>query len=198
MLEEYKAFSCLTEKELEWVTQRREFFDNDIIKCLKAAAKTKKEGGACFNAKRVEVLLDKIKMLENPAKSLKDEPGMIAWTEERSLGAAISFSKVDSYDSSEANTTCFEFVNGKKGDYLTFGVVIESAREVKIKKGDNAGKSMLYLTISDNTCSLSDVCVFPETLDKYAEFLIEGNAVLLKGYRDKKKSSLVVKEVSQI
>lgn len=196
MTEEYKVFADLTAKEQEWFINNREIYPK-LEDALEAAAKPKKEGGACANVKRVEILKDKLKLLKNPTKSMNDDPGLLAWTEEKYLGVAITYSKVDSCDTSRVNCSCKEFLSGRRG-FMLFGVVIQSLREVKVKKGNSAGKKMAFLTIADNTCSLSDVCVFPDDFEKYGEFLIEGNTVLIRGDRDQKKDSLVVKEVWQI
>lgn len=196
MLEEYKTFAEFTEKEQGWFLEHRKDYST-LIQAMADAAKPKKEGGACANVKRVEILKDKLKLLQNPVKSMDDDPGIIAWTEEKYLGIPITYSKVDSCDTSRVNCSCKEFLAGRRG-YMLFGVVIQSLREVKVKKGNSAGKKMAFITISDSSCSLSDVCVFPDSYEKYAEFLIEGNTVLIRGDRDQKKDSLIVKEVWQI
>lgn len=196
MLEEYKTFAELTEKEQDWFLQNREKFSK-LEEALPLAARPKKEGGACANSKRVEILKDRIKLLTNPAKSMADDPAIVALTEEKYLGIAITYSRVDSCDISRANCTCKEYLSGRVG-FLILAVVIQSIREVKVKKGNSAGKKMAFLTISDNTCALGDVCVFPDDYEKYSEFLVEGNTVLVRGEKDKKKDSLVVKEVWQI
>lgn len=196
MLEEYRTFAALTQKEQQWIIDNRSEFKN-IEEALEAGAKPKKAGGACANVNRIEILEDKLKLLKNPVKSMNDDPGMIAWTEEKYLGAAITYNKVDSCDTSAANCTCREYIAGRKG-YMVFGVSIQSFREVKIKSGNNAGKLMAFLTIADATCSLSDVCVFSDVYEKYGEFLVEGNTVLIRGERDQKKDSLIVKEIWQI
>jgi len=196
MLEEYRIFATLTEKEQKWFIDNRENFTS-LESALKVAAKPKKEGGACANVNRVEILGDKLKQLVNPVKSMDDDPGMLAWTEEKYLGISITYCKVDSCDTSRVNSTCKEYLDGKRG-FLIFGVVIQSIREIKVKKGNSAGKKMAFMTIADNSCALSDVCVFPEDYSKYAEFLLEGNTVLIRGEKDMKKDSLIVKEVWQI
>jgi DNA polymerase III alpha subunit len=196
MMEEYKVYSELTEKEQEWVLANRNGFQK-IEDVLKVAARPKKEGGACANKNRVLVLEDKAKLLKNPSRSMEDDHGVIAWTEEKYLGAAITYSKVDSCDTSAANCSCREFLSGRDG-FMVFGVVIQSLREVKVKKGDSAGKKMAFLSITDNTCTLSDVCAFADTYEKYSELLLEGNTVLIRGERSKQKGGMVVKEVWQI
>lgn len=196
MLEEYRTVAALTEKEQEWFLNNREKF-TCLQNALKIAATPKKLGGACSNVNRVEILADKLKLLTNPAKSMSDDPGMLAWSEEKYLGISITYSKVDSCDTSRVNCTCREYLDGRRG-FMLFGVVIQSLREVKVKKGNSTGKKMAFMTIADGTCALSDVCVFPDDYAKFGEFLLEGNTVLIRGDRDLKKDSLIVKEVWQI
>lgn len=196
MVEEYRVWSELTEKEQAWCIENRDKFSN-FQEVLEAAAKAKKDGGGCANVKRVEIVKDKVKMLRNPVKSMDDDPGIIAWTEEKFLGIAITYSKVDSCDTSRVNCTCKEFLAGRRG-LLFLGVVIQSLREVTVKKGTSAGQKMAFMTVADATCAISDVCVFADSYKEFSEFLIEGNTVLIRGEQDQKRGGLVVKEIWQI
>lgn len=168
-----------------------------LTHALKGLSRPKKEFGGCHNKKRVEEVKSQVQLLENPPSSLDDNPGWIAWTEEKLLGTPITFAKVDACDITSANTTCKEFLAGK-GGFLVLAVDIQAMREFKIKRGKNAGKIMAFLTISDSSCAISDVCVFSEVWEEYGQLLVEGNTVLLQGERDKKKGSFVVKTVAQI
>lgn len=195
MLVEYKHWSDLTEKEQGWIIENRDKFDN-LASAIESGAKPKKENGACANTKRVEILKDIVKLLNNPTNSCDDNPNEIVYNEERNLGVAISYARVDSCDTSRVNCSCKEFLSGRKG-FLILGVVIQSIREVKIKKGKSTGKKMAFLTIADGSCSISDVCVFPDAYNEFCHLLNEGNTVLLQGERDSKKDSFVVKQVWQ-
>lgn len=196
MLEEYKVYSSLTEKEQGWICENRNDFVN-VVDAIEAAAKTKKEGGGCANVKRVEVLKDKVKILRYPLVSMDDTPSMIAYNEEKYLGAAINCSVIDECDISEANCTCKEFLAGREGR-VVLAVLLQEVREVTIKKGNSAGEKMAFMVVSDNTCSLSDVCIFADGYKKHRDVLIQGNRVLLEGEKDRKRGGLVVKKCSQI
>ena len=196
MIEQYKAYSGLTEKEQAWIIENRTQFTN-IAEAIEKGAKTKKEGGACANVKRVAVLEDKVKLLKYPVTSMLDSPNMIAYNEEKYLGIAINYSVIDGCDISESNCTCKEFISGRTGR-LVLAVMIQDVREVTVKNGNSAGEKMAFMVVSDTTCSLSDVCVFPETYTKYKDMIVQGNTLLLEGEADKKRGSLVVKKCSQI
>jgi len=196
MLEEYKAYSDLTDKEQEWIKESSSKF-TEIVHAIEAAAKPKKDGGGCANIKRVAILEDKVKLLTSPIISMNDTPSMIAYNEEKYLGTAINCSIVDGCDISEANCSCKEALSGRKGR-LVLAVTIEAVRVTTIKKiGNYTGQKMAFLVVSDATCSLSDVCVFSDTYKKYKDILSEGNNVLLEGEFGK-KGSFEVKKCSQI
>jgi len=161
-------------------------------------AKPKKELGGCHDVKRVQIVKSELQILEKPTTESKDSPNWIAWTEEKLLGVPITYSKIDSCDISNANIKCKEFLAGKVSGFLVFAVEIQAIREFTIKKGKNAGKVMAFLTISDDTCSMQDVCVFSEVYEEYGGLLAQGNTVLIQGEKDKKKGSLIVKKVFQI
>ena len=108
---EFETWSALTKKEKEWVVKNCQQ-DNDILSAIKKLAPTKKDGGGTFNTKRKDNVNDLIIQLENPPYSLEDYPNEIAMEEERLLGVALSYSKVDSCDTTSVNTTCKEFSDG--------------------------------------------------------------------------------------
>lgn len=135
-----------------------------------------------------------IKIVKKPAVDFFDIPAWIAYNESILLGTSISCSKVDGCDISNANATCKEFVDGRN-DFMMFAVELERVKVITVKK---SGKNMAFLTIKDNTCSVSDVCVFSDVYEDFKELLTEGNTVLIHGEKDKKKGSMIVKSVAQI
>lgn len=189
MLAEYRVWNSLTEKEQKFISENK--LDN-FISALYNCSPTKKEGGGCHNKKRKETLLSQANLLEKPPTPLEDTPNWISYEEENLLGIPISANKVDSYNVDRVNTTCKEFLCGKTG-YLVLGVEIKEVREYKIRRGKSEGKLMAYLIVTDGTCDLDSVCVFPEAYEKFQDILIEGNLVGLQGDRDKKRDSLIVK-----
>lgn len=193
-LNEFSAWCALTEKEQEWISQKK--FDG-LVAAMLQCGRSKKDGGCAANKNRIKIIQDRAKLLINPTSSEEDEPNWIAWNEIKLLGCAITCSPIDSCDTSSVNCTCKEFLSGRKG-FIVLGVVIESVREIKIKNGDNAGKKMAFLSVSDGTCTLSDVCVFSKTYEEFGDLLIENNTVLLQGKRDTIKDSFVVEKIWQI
>ncbi len=196
MLTEYRHWCNLTEKEQTWILNNKINFGN-ICEAIEKGSDKKKNGGACANINRIAVLKDIVKMIKNPATNMDDNPNEIVYNEEKLLGVALTCSRVDSCDTSMVNTSCKEFIDGKKG-FMILGVHIQSIREVTIKKGNNQGKKMAFLTISDGTCSIADVCAFPEAYKEFSSLLNEGNTVIIQGKRDSKKDSLIIETVQQI
>lgn len=135
-----------------------------------------------------------LKIVKNPPVDFFDIPAWIAYNESILLGTSISCSKVDGCDISNANATCKEFIDGRN-DFMMFAVELERVKVITVKK---SGKNMAFLTIKDNTCSVSDVCVFSDVYEDFKELLNEGNTVLIHGEKDKKKGSMIVKSVAQI
>ena len=193
---EFETWSALTKKEKEWVVKNCQQ-DNDILSAIKKLAPTKKDGGGTFNTKRKDIVNDLIIQLENPPYSLEDYPNEIAMEEERLLGVALSYSKVDSCDTTSVNTTCKEFSDGKKGK-ITLGVEIKSCREWTIAKGKMKGEKMAFLSVEDGTSDADSVVVFPENWEKFKSLLKEGNTVLLCGETSKHRDGRVVDKVFQI
>ena len=111
------------------------------------------------------------------------------------LGGPVSYSKVDAVDTSIANTTCKEIMDGKHGKDICIVANIQRVANHKInKKGSKQkGRTMSFLTIEDMTCSLDSVIVFPDARDKYQYILYEGNNLMLCGDVDKDNSFIVNK-----
>lgn len=192
-LEEWRQWCKLTETEQKFIVERRSKYSN-LADAISDCAKTKKEGGGCARQDRVEKLKDVVKLLINPPSELVDLPNRVAWDEEKLLGYPITYAKVDNFDNAEATCTCKEYIEGYKGNII-LGVSIDVIREIKVKKGNSAGKTMAFLTVTDGSASLSDVCVFADSWEKYNNILSEGQCVLLYGKRDGKKGSFIIEKV---
>jgi DNA polymerase III alpha subunit len=205
MVAEFKAWSSLTDKEREWISEThagtgmfRDGF-SDLIEAMKGVGRPKKEGGGCSNKNRVSSVNSQVYLLEHPPASLEDTPHWIAWVEEELLGISISCSKIDACDISQVNVSCKEYLAGRTG-FLMFGVEVQQVREVKTKKGKAPGSKMAFLTIADASCSVDDVICFPETWKEYSSVLTEGNTVIMQAERDtgkKDSTGLLVKKVWQ-
>lgn len=168
----------------------------DVAAAIAACGRTRKEGGGA-TSKRVETLQGMAYLLEHPSSPLDDRPDQIAWDEEQFLGIALTCNRVDAFNQRDVNTSCKDFLAGKTG-YMVFGVTIEQVREVKTRRGKNPGQKMAFLTISDGSCSLSDVICFPDVWKDYGGLLREENCVIFQGERDHKQGTLVVKKVCQM
>lgn len=199
MLYEYQAWSKMSEKEQFWVQiEHNKASFPDLISAIKKAAKSKKEGGACHDKRRVATVTSILSTLEHPPHSLIDTADMIAWHEEQLLGAPITCHKVDSCaEASTANTTCKEIIEGKNG-YTVIAVEVSSVRELTTKKGKNPGKKMAALSLSDSSCSLDNAVAFPDVWAEHSSKLYEGNTVLIQGERDHKQGGFIIKKVWQI
>ena len=110
----------------------------------------------------------------------------------------MSLSKVDTSDTSAANTTCKDIVNGKKGKNLCIAGNVQRLSEYTISKGDSKGKVMAFLTIEDETCILDSVVIFPNVKQKYKYILYEGNNLIFCGSVAKHESSLIVDKIYEI
>ena len=152
-----------------------------------------------FRRDRVEVLESIVDSLNNPGYDLVDLPGWKARKEEHYLGVALTCARVDEYDTSRANCTCKEYIDGfnsQKG--IRIAAQIDYVREWKIKKGNSKGQKMAFLTISDGTCSLDNITMFSDEWDKYKKNIKEGKIALLIGSRDIKRGSFIIKSISEI
>ena len=195
MLADFKAWVSLTDKEKEYIISNSEI--KNVGETLLMFGKTKKEGGAFSSLKRAQIVKDLGNTLLNPPSPLIDLPNWIIWTENESLGLALTCSAIDSCDTSQINTTCREYINGKNG-YIILGVEIRRCKEVVTKAGKTPGSRMAFLSISDSTGKIDEVICFPEAYKESCSLLKEGNTVLIHGERDRKSNALLVKKVFQI
>lgn len=191
MLYQYKMLNELSGKPQEWVIKN---YCGNLVDTLRGCAKLKKDGGGCATSKTLEAIKEKIKLLENPPFKLIDNLDWLIYNEKKLLGISITAHSTDIADSQfVADTSCKDFINGK-GGRLTFLVEIKAVREILTKKGDK----MAFLTVEDSSCIMSDVCVFSKEYEQFAGILYEGNLVFIIGDKDKKKGSLIVKQVVSV
>lgn len=197
-LYQYLIFRELTKAELTWV--QKNYADKkwkSLEDCFTDLAPTKKEGGGTSKAQRSQIIYNEIDMLKNPPYDLADDPAWIIEQEVKFLGCPISLSKVEAVDTSIANTTCKDILIGKQGKNLCVVANINRVAAHKIKKGKTKGRTMAFLTIEDNTCSLDSVVVFPEVRDKYQYILYESNNLVLCGEVEK-DGSFIINKIHEI
>ena len=82
---------------------------------------------------------NEIEMLQNPPYDLSDDPAWIIEQETKMLGCPVSLSRIDAVDTSIANTSCKDVMNGKKGKDIC---IVANLQRVVIwfKKGGSKGK----------------------------------------------------------
>ncbi len=198
-LYDYEIYRTLTKAEQAWL--HKNYADKkwqEFIDALRDLAPTKKNGGGTSKIERQQLVENEIQLLSNPPYDLSDDPSWIVDQETRLLGCPVSISKVEMSDTSAANTTCKDIVNGKKGKGLCVVGNIQRLADYKIKKGESKGKFMSFLTIEDDTCILDSVIIFPKVKDKYKYILYEGNNLIFCGSVNKNDSSFIVEKIYEI
>lgn len=196
---DYEIYRTLTKAEQAWLVKN---YNNkkweDLISALQDLSPTKKEGGGTSKESRKQIVENEIQLLFDPPYELEDDAGWIVDQEVKFLGCPITLSRVDLADTSLANTTCKQIVNGKHGEGICVVANVQRVSEYKIKKGDSQGKMMAFLTIEDESCILDSVVVFPKIKDKYRYILYEGNNLIFCGSVKKTDSSLIVDKIYEI
>ncbi len=145
-----------------------------------------------LNSKRLNIMLDIKNSLDRPFYELTDTIVSIAEQEQRYMGCSLTCSKIDSIDDNFSNYMCKDISLGTIKGKVNLAVQINSIREYKTKRGKNPGQTMAFLSVEDNSGSLDSVTIFPECYEKYREFLIEGNTVMVAGETSKKENSAII------
>lgn len=198
-LYEYKIFKSLTDSELKWVVTNYPLRRwASLLECMKDLSPTKKLGGGTSKAERSIKLQNEVHFLINPPYSLEDTPSWIVAQEKKLLGCPVSMAMIESSDTSSANTTCKEIVNGKYGKFLCVAGSINRMNTCKVKNGKMTGELMSFLTIEDETCVLDNVVIFPAARKQYEYCLYENNNLLFCGSVDKHKPGFVVEKIYEI
>lgn len=186
--------SCIRElspKEVEWLENHFDPTEN-LAANFGKLAKTRKEGGGCHNAKRVEIVQDLITRIQNPGRDLRDTPGVCSDYEERLLGMPVTYARMDGCaDAAMANMTCKEFVDGRDSGIVA--CEISACREHTTKKED----VMAFLTVEDETAEMENVVIFPQQYEEFGDILYDKATVLLYGKRSD-RGSFIVEKVAQI
>ena len=193
-LYEYLIFRELTKAETTWV--QKNYTSKKWVElrdCFKDLAPTKKMGGGTSKAARMQVVTNEAEMLESPPYDLSDDPAWVIEQETKFLGCPVSLSKIDAADTSIANTTCKEILNGKVGKDLCVAANVNRLATHRVKRGKTQGQLMAFLTIEDESCSIDSVVIFPEAREKYKYVLYEGNNLLFCGNVEKDNSFIIDK-----
>ena len=196
---DYDIYRLLTKAEQKWIQTNYESKKWDtFVSCLTDLAPTKKKGGGTHKVERQQAVENEIQLLLDPPYSLDDDPNWIIDQETRFLGCPVSLTKVEVADTSAANTTCKDIINGKKGKDMCVVGNIQRMADYTITKGDSKGKLMSFLTIEDDTCILDSVVIFPKVRQKYKYILYEGNNLIFCGSVAKHETSLIVDKIYEI
>lgn len=196
MLHEYQVWNKLTKKEQEWIISN--CWDSSSLEAaLRASIDAYYSGQkSVSNKNRIDVVLNLVKLLENPPFSLEDSPEWITNMEKELLGVPITCSKIDACNTAASNTTCKEFLDGKVGNVI-LAVEIVDAREYVIKNGKSKGKKMAFITMEDNTARLDCGVMFSDKWEEFGSIIYPGNTVLVSGKKSE-KNSLDIQNVVQL
>lgn len=198
-LYDYEIYRTLTKAEQTWIkTNYKDKRWDSFVDCLKDLSPTKKEGGGTSKQERKQIVENEIQLLNNPPYSLEDDITWIIEQETRLLGCPVTSNKIDTADTSAANTTCKDIVNGKKGKNLCVVANVQRLSDYKITKGDSKGQTMSFLTIEDDSCILDSVIIFPTIKNKYKYILYEGNNLVFCGNVQKNDSSFIVEKIHEL
>lgn len=197
-LYDYEILRSLTKTEQLWLENNYKTKQwKDLVGALIDLAPTKKEGGGTSKEDRKQIVLNEIQLLNYPPYELNDDPSWIIDQEVKFLGCPVSLTKVETSDTSAANTTCKEIVNGKHGKNICIVANIQRMSDYKVKNGESKGKMMSFLTIEDETAILDSVVIFPKIKEKYKYILYEGNNLVFCGYVNN-DSSFIIEQIHEI
>lgn len=183
MLYEFsKIHSILTDKEREWLQKNYGNIENlpqalDMLAPRRIMkAKVQIGGGGTATVTRSRKIYDLISRLQNPPKSMRDNPYDLSEMEKTIMGVSLSTAKIESFDTTQANFTLDQIRNlrGKHKNICVCGIVHEK-KVWKIKKqGNNFGKFMAKITISDGTAKIDSLLVFPSVYELKSDLIEKG------------------------
>tara|TARA_R110000744_G_scaffold3161_2_gene12273 strand:+ start:4266 stop:5825 length:1560 start_codon:yes stop_codon:yes gene_type:complete len=192
MMYEYKSYRNLSQREREWLSENYTSTDT-LVRAMDNMINNLK-----ISSNRLIKVFDIRNIVDSPPFDLTDHEGWIADTENKYLGAALTFSKTDTIESSLINCTCKEIIGGKTGQVNVAAHII-SLREYVTKNGKNPGQTMAFISVEDSSATLDSAIMFPEAYAEYKDIMYEGNTVLLFGQVSKKKdTSLIINKVSEV
>jgi len=148
--------------------------------------------------KKLSLLEGSLSSIEHPPYSLKDSWGWRAKGERDNLGIEVTCYELDEYNFFGSNCTCREYYAGFSADIISIAARVDDIREWKIRGGQHKGEVMAFLKISDSTCALDNVTVFSDDWAKIKKNTSIGSFLMLKGERDKKRGSFLVKRVQKL
>lgn len=187
MLLEYDTVSGLTKTEITKINQYRTNSNDSLVGLLQKLLTESR-----ITSKRKGNIQNLIDTLLHPPFSLTDKVEWISDSENSLLGVAITCSKLDSYDTTMANTDCKNFKDSPYNKNIIIAGEIIGINFVKTKRGKNPGQEMAFISIEDSVGILDSVIMFPEQLAKYKHHLFEGNILVFSGDKTNTGDGLVV------
>jgi DNA polymerase-3 subunit alpha len=188
LLFEYEIVSGLTSKELtsfdNYAFNNKELCVKDILNRIYTETKLIKN--------RKESIQNYIKLITSPPYSLIDKIDWLSDSENDLLGVGISCSKLDMYDTSNANCNCKTFKTSITKDNIIIVGEISNINVTKTKTGKTPGLEMAFITIDDQYGSLDSIIFFPETYSKYKSYLFNNNILVFIGNRSKSRDGMIV------
>ena len=198
MLHHFSCIKTLTTKELQHldnlIEQEEKLTQMSPVEILSYfhSLGVKKDGGLISSIARSEKVKDIITRIQNPGRSLSDNPSIYAKLEEQLLGCSINHSELNACsDASYANTTIKE-INDGKTDKSTIAGIITNIREHKTKNKD----MMAFLSCEDFTGELENIVIFPDVYEQNKDIIYRDATLLLTGeIKDKKRNSFIIESV---
>jgi len=155
------------------------------ISSLEQALTTILERAGAVTKARRDKVASILQMLRHPPTRLIDTPHWIAKMEEEYLGIALTAEPMSQGDHSLINCTLKDYLAGwspaHKEDLIVLGVRIEEVFEREVKNGENRGRKMANLVISDRTGVFEDVVVFPDAWENLGTSLSRQQTTLALG-----------------
>lgn len=153
--------------------------------------------GGASTKPRINKILSLAKLIKSPPNSLEDDVDFIVNSEESLLGIALTCTRIADKNTYAVNTSCKEFENFTGKSVIIAGE-LQVVKVIKIKNGKQCGRNMAFLSLIDETGMLDDITVFADAYDQFKNLLQVNNTIMIRGKKDKKRSSLVVDEIYQL
>lgn len=188
MADDFYNLSLLNGKpELAFIDQNWKNYNNlgDLVSdVFKVASKVRKE--------KVDSIL---KLINEPAETLQDNPEDITSAEYNLLGCNVSFNNIDKIDKL-GNITIEEYNSGKYLKKYTLVAEIKNVKQHIIKNGTSAGRNMCFLDLVDQTGEMTGT-VFAAGYNEFGGYLTVGRCLYFIGNRSN-RGDFVVDAIKEI
>ncbi len=197
MIYDFALYRDFRKHDREYLEEKNfNSFKDGITSILKD--KIPNERRTAWTNKFIDLFNGALVALDKPPYSLVDLPSWKAKQERDYLSVELTCTEIDEYDTTQANCTCREFIQGFASPSIAIAIKVNSVREWTVKRGKNKGSKMAFLKVSDGTCSLDNATVFSNSWDKLKKVLITDSILLLRGTRDEDQGSFLVKNAQKL